>query len=84
MEILSRGEYYRHQNSESWFNGVLLSQCTYTADRKHGHYHENPYFMDVLKGNIKDCHTKVKTLCLSGSLMYNNWQEPHYGSKRGG
>ncbi len=37
--------------------------------------------MYVLQGNMKDCNTKVKTLCPPGSLMFNNWQEPHYGSK---
>lgn len=81
MKILSRGEYYGNQNSENTFNGVLLSQYTYTAERTDWHYHENPYFMYVLHGNMKDCNTRVKTLCPSGSLMFNNWQEPHFGSK---
>ncbi|MEX0290036.1 MAG: helix-turn-helix domain-containing protein [Flavobacteriaceae bacterium] len=81
MKISSWGEYYGNQNSESTYNGVLLSQYTYTADRTDWHYHENPYFMYVLRGNMKDCNTRVKTLCPSGSLMFNNWQEPHYGSK---
>lgn len=81
MKILSRGEYYGNQKLESSFNGVLLSQYTYSTDRTDWHYHENPYFMYVLQGNMKDCNTRVKTLCPSGSLMFNNWQEPHYGSK---
>lgn len=84
MKILSLGEYYGNQNSESSFNGVLLSQYTYTTDRTDWHYHENPYFMYVLQGNMKDCNKRVKTLCPSGSLMFNNWQEPHYGSKHSG
>ncbi len=37
--------------------------------------------MFVLQGNMKDCNKNAKTLCPSGSLMFNNWQEPHYGSK---
>ena len=81
MKILTKGKYYGNQNSEVSFNGVLLSQYTYTGDRTDWHYHENPYFMYVLQGNMKDCNKKVKTLCPSGSLMFNNWQEPHYGSK---
>ncbi|MEM7380223.1 MAG: AraC family transcriptional regulator [Bacteroidota bacterium] len=81
MKILSRGEYYGNQNSENSFNGVLLSEYTYLTDRTDWHFHENPYFMYVLQGNMKDCNTKVKTLCPAGSLMFNNWQEPHYGSK---
>lgn len=81
MKILSQGEYYGNQNSEYSFNGILLSKYTYTADRTDWHYHENPYFMYVLQGNMKDCNAKVTTLCPSGSLIFNNWQEPHYGSK---
>lgn len=37
--------------------------------------------MYVLQGNMMDCNKKAKTLCPSGSLMFNNWQEPHFGSK---
>ncbi|WP_419210861.1 helix-turn-helix domain-containing protein [Maribacter sp. X9] len=81
MKILTKGQYYGSQNSEVSFNGVLLSQYTYTGGKTDWHYHENPYFMYVLQGNMMDCNTKLKTLCPSGSLMFNNWQEPHYGSK---
>ncbi|MGB5818168.1 MAG: helix-turn-helix transcriptional regulator [Saonia sp.] len=81
MKILTKGQYYGSQNSEVSFNGVLLSQYTYNGEKTDWHYHENPYFMYVLQGNMKDCNAKVKTLCPSGSLMFNNWQEPHYGSK---
>lgn len=81
MKILTKGKYYGSRNSEKSFNGVLLSHYNYTGIKTDWHYHENPYFMYVLKGNMKDCNTKIKTLCPSGSLMFNNWQESHYGSK---
>jgi len=81
MKILTKGKYYGSRNSEKSFNGVLLSHYTYTGIKTDWHYHENPYFMYVLRGNMKDCNTKIKTLCPSGSLMFNNWQESHYGSK---
>ena len=81
MKISTWGEYYGNQNLARAFNGVLLSHYSYSADRTDWHYHENPYFMYVLQGNMKDCNKRVKTLCPSGSLMFNNWQEPHFGSK---
>jgi len=82
MRILTKGEYYGNQNLEIDFNGVLLSRYNYNQGRPTDwHYHENPYFMYVLHGDMKDCNTQVKTLCPSGSLMFNNWQEPHFGSK---
>ncbi|MFP4847019.1 helix-turn-helix domain-containing protein [Winogradskyella sp. PE311] len=81
MKILTKGKYYGSRNSEKSFNGVLLSQYQYTADRTDWHYHENPYFMYVLQGNMMDSNKKIQTLCPSGSLIFNNWQESHYGSK---
>lgn len=81
MKILSKGQYYGTQHLEISYNGILLSKYDYTGERTDWHYHENPYFMYVLQGNMKDCNKKVKTLCPPGSLMFNNWQEPHYGSK---
>lgn len=82
MRILTKGQYYGSQNLEIDFNGVLLSRYNYNEGRPTDwHYHENPYFMYVLHGNMKDCNTRIKTLCPAGSLMFNNWQEPHFGSK---
>ena len=80
MKILTKGQYYGSQNSEVSYNGVLLSHYSYTGARTDWHYHENPYFMYVLQGDMLDCNSKIKTLCPSGSLMFNNWQEPHYGA----
>lgn len=81
MKILSSGEYYGNKNSELRHDGITLSQYSYTGIQTDWHYHENPYFMYVLQGNMKDCNKKATTLCPTGSLMFNNWQETHYGSK---
>ena len=81
MKTLTKGQYYGIKDSEKSFGGILLSQYEYIKDRTDWHYHENPYFMYVLQGNMKDSNTRVKTLCPAGSLMFNNWQEPHFGSK---
>lgn len=81
MKILTKGEYYGNQNAEVSFNDVLLSHYTYTGAQTDWHYHENPYFWYVLRGHMKDCNKTAQTLCPSGSLMFNNWQEPHYSSK---
>lgn len=81
MKILTKGNYYGSQNGEKSFNGILLSEYDYLTPRTDWHYHENPYFMYVLRGNMKDCNTRKETLCPAGSLMFNNWQEEHYGSK---
>ncbi|MEO0571906.1 MAG: helix-turn-helix transcriptional regulator [Bacteroidota bacterium] len=85
MKILTKGQYYGIKDSEESFNGILLSQYNYATGGKDSrtdwHYHENPYFMFVLDGHMMDCNKKVKSLCPAGSLMFNNWQEAHYGSR---
>ncbi|WP_299884115.1 helix-turn-helix transcriptional regulator [uncultured Lacinutrix sp.] len=81
MKVSTKGKYYGKRNSEASFNGILLSKYDYHTDKTPWHYHENPYFMFVLHGNMMDCNTKNKTLLPSGSLMFNNWQEAHFGSK---
>ena len=81
MKILSSGEYYGDKRSELHHDGIMLSKYKYTGIKTDWHYHENPYFMYVLQGNMKDCNRRATTLCPTGSLMFNNWEESHYGSK---
>ena len=81
MEISTKGKYYGELNSEMSFNGILLTKYNYHEDYTPWHYHENPYFMFVLHGNMIDRNKKVKTLCPPGGLMFTNWQEVHQGTK---
>jgi len=62
-------------------NGVLLTKYEYHEDSTPWHYHENPYFMFVLHGNMADTNKKNQHLLTTGGLMFTNWQEAHYGSK---
>ena len=81
MKISTKGKYYGNLNSEMSLDGILLTKYDYHEDKTPWHYHENPYFMFVLHGNMMDSNKKVKTLLPPGSLMFTNWQEIHYGSK---
>lgn len=67
--------------SELNSNGIILSEYDYLSPKTDWHFHENPYLMYVLKGNVYDINKKTKTNCSSGSLLLHNWQEPHYNSK---
>lgn len=79
MQLLTTGKYYGQRNYEIAHGGFLLSKYDYTVEKTDWHYHENPYFMFVLHGNMIDSNAKNKTLCPTGSLMFNNFQEQHYG-----
>lgn len=79
MKVSPKGKYYGSKDIELSFNEILLSQYNYTIVTTPWHYHENPYFMFVLHGNMLDYSKRTKTLLPAGSLMFNNWQEQHYG-----
>lgn len=81
MEVSTKGKYYGNLNSELSLDGILYTKYDYDGDRTPWHYHENPYFMFVLHGNMMDHNKKTQTLLPPGSLMFTNWQEPHYGAK---
>ena len=81
MKILTAGKYYGVKKSEIGFNGVILSEYDYLSPRTDWHFHENPYFMYILHGNLLDINKKYKTICPTGSLIFHNWQEAHYNTK---
>ncbi len=81
MKILTKGRYYGEKRLEFDNKGVVLSEYDYRTRRTDWHYHENPYFMYVLGGNIYDINKKRKTACAPGSLLLHNWDETHYNEK---
>lgn len=81
MRILTKGEYYGSMSHEHKFNGIILSEYDYSSPKTDWHFHENPYLMYLIEGNLYDINKKQKTVCPSGSLLLHNWQEPHYNEK---
>ncbi|MEO0727527.1 MAG: helix-turn-helix transcriptional regulator [Bacteroidota bacterium] len=81
MRISSKGKYYGAKQVELALQKIVLSQYDYVTEGTPWHYHENPYFMFVLSGNMLDCNKKGQSLLPAGSLMFNNWQEQHYGRR---
>jgi len=79
MKISPKGRYYGTQDLKTSFKEIVMTQYEYTIETTPWHYHENPYFMFVLHGNMIDRNKRVKSLLPTGSLMFNNWQEEHYG-----
>ena len=81
MKVLSKGEYYGAMKYEHSYNGVILSEYNYLIQKTDWHFHENPYLMYVLQGDLYDTNKKKETTCTSGSLFFYNWDEPHFNSK---
>ena len=81
MIIRKRGQYYGTKQEEWQVQGVGLSEYGYQGERTDWHYHENPYFMYVLQGNMRDINKAQRTACPAGSLVFLNWQEMHFNEK---
>lgn len=81
MKILTKGKYYGAMKYEHNYNGVILSEYNYLIQKTDWHFHENPYLMYLLRGNLYDTNKKTKTNCTQGSLFFYNWDEPHFNSK---
>jgi len=81
MKILTKGTYYGEKKLELDSMGIILSEYNYVMPRTDWHYHENPYFMYVLDGNVFDINKKNKTHCPRGSFLLHNWNEQHFNTK---
>jgi len=81
MKILTKGEYYGSLSSELRANGLVISEYDYKIPRTDWHFHENPYFMYVLQGDLYDVNKQQRKQCPAGSFIFHNWQEAHFNEK---
>ncbi len=59
-------------HAEQRINGIIFSEYDYISAKTDWHFHENPYFMYALQGNLYDINKKQKMLCPSGSFLLHN------------
>ncbi len=81
MKILTQGQYYGEKKLEVKIPGIFLSEYDYLIPQTDWHYHENPYFMYLLRGKLYDINKKRESRCSTGSLVFLNWQETHFNKK---
>ncbi|WP_296143827.1 AraC family transcriptional regulator [uncultured Flavobacterium sp.] len=81
MNQLQTGEFYGQTNQTIHLEGITLTDTEYTLDRVDWHYHENAYFTFILQGNVFEGNKKEVYNCDAGSLLFHNWQDPHYNIK---
>lgn len=81
MLHLKTGQFHGQTNNTILLNGLTLTDTEYTHDKVDWHYHENAYFTFILQGNVIEGNKKGVYNCSTGSLLFHNWQEPHYNIK---
>jgi AraC family transcriptional regulator len=84
MKHLQTGEFHGQTNKIIDLNGIILTDTEYTHDKVDWHYHENAYFTFILQGNVIEGNKKETYTCSAGSLLFHNWQDPHYNIKPDG
>lgn len=84
MKQSQKGEFYGQTNKTINLDGITLTDTIYTHDKVDWHYHENAYFTFILEGNVIEGNKKEIYNCSAGSLLFHNWQEPHYNIKHEG
>lgn len=84
MKYSKPGQFYGKANETHFLNGIILNDSDYIHAKVDWHYHENAYFTFLLEGSSLDGNKKQVHECSAGSLLFQNWQDPHYnlGSKQ--
>ncbi|MBS1793533.1 MAG: helix-turn-helix transcriptional regulator [Acidobacteria bacterium] len=78
MEYLATGQFFGETDRAFFLDGLTLTDTGYTVARVDWHYHENPYFTFITAGGILEGGKRGVHRCPAGTLLFHNWQEPHY------
>ncbi len=65
-------------------NGLTLTDTEYSAAFVDWHYHENPHFTLITRGNVLQGTRRETYECSANTLLFHNRQEPHYSAKPAG
>lgn len=81
MKELQKGEYFGDHYQKVDLGGVILTDTAYTHSKVDWHYHQNPYFTYILKGQLFEANKKESYTLGAGSLLFHNWDDAHYNIK---
>jgi AraC family transcriptional regulator len=81
MVNLKTSQFFGNTHENIHLDGITLTDTEYTHDKVDWHYHENAYFTFILEGSVLEGNKKGIYRCSAGSLLFHNWQDPHYNIK---
>ena len=84
MNTLYKGEFFGQTNKTLHFDGLIITDTEYTHSYVDWHYHENAYFTFLIEGNVVEGNKKEIYECSAGTLLYHQWEDPHYNIKPDG
>jgi AraC-like DNA-binding protein len=81
VKYLKTGNFFGETNKTIQIDGLTLTDTIYTHKKVDWHYHKNAYFTFILRGQLFEGNKKEDLHCSAGSLLYHDWQDPHYNIK---
>jgi AraC family transcriptional regulator len=81
LENLKTGKFYGQTNQTINLDFATITDTEYTHDKVDWHYHDTAYFTFILDGKVIEGNKKEVYNCTAGSLLFHNWQDPHYNIK---
>ena len=84
MNYLKAGAFFGNNNRKISLDGITITETEYNYEFVDWHYHENPHFTLVTQGNLRQGTRRETFDCSADTLLFHNWQEPHYNIKPAG
>lgn len=81
MNYLKNGNFFGQNNLTISLDGITITETEYNYEFVDWHYHENPHFTFVTLGNLRQGTRRGTFECGADTLLFHNWQEPHYNIK---
>ncbi len=81
MNQLKKGKYFGSHKSILAFDDIVVTNTEYTHEKVDWHYHENAYFTYLIAGKLFEANKKESYHLTPGTLLFHNWQDPHYNIK---
>ncbi|HQU85057.1 MAG TPA: helix-turn-helix transcriptional regulator [Pyrinomonadaceae bacterium] len=81
MKYLQTGQFFGETDQTFLLDGITLTDTEYTIEKVDWHYHENPYFTFIVRGNLIEGNKQNTHHCSTGTLLFHNWQEAHFNLK---
>ncbi len=81
MNSLQNGQFFGENNQRRERSGLTLTDTVYSRERVDWHFHENPHFTLITRGDIRQGTRREVFECPVDTMLFHNRQEPHYSIK---
>lgn len=84
MHYAAAGKFFGKNDQKVSFDGITVTDTKYDYEFIDWHYHENPHFAFTIRGDFKEGTRRETFDCGTGTLLFHNYQEPHFNVKPAG